>query len=139
LSALINKSDESNFEFYLGGVSGQLNGLGQSNEKKLIFHGDVRSNLGVEMKKGKITLFGNAGKNVGIRLKNGEIEVFGDAGERVGYDADGGTIRVHGNIESLGWFDLKEGPMVMLGKENIFQYDRQLIKDGNQIAMPINK
>ena len=104
--------------------------LGHKNEAILTIHGDTGGGLGVAAVAGSITLNGNTDSAAGFAMQGGEVIVNGSAGTDTGYYMYGGTLRINGNIESLS--------TQIIGGD-IFQFDRQLVKNGKIIAQPENK
>jgi formylmethanofuran dehydrogenase subunit C len=78
----------------------------------------------------KLIVNGNCGTKAGSFMHAGELTINGNEEEGLGHYMKGGTIHVNGNIKSLG-------PGITGG--NIFQYGRQLVKDGVVIDQPQNK
>jgi hypothetical protein len=114
LSALMNAGKSKRFRIFAMGLPFKIRCLGAENTKI-------------------ITVFGDLGENTGIRMHSGRLTVHGSVGGNVGSNASGGDIRINGNIRNLPWgssFDDSNR------KVNIFQYDRQLVKDGKIIGLP---
>jgi len=77
------------------------------------------------------TVFGDVGEYAGDYMSGGVLAINGNCGESLGWQMSGGTIQVNGNIKSLaGSSNIVDG--------NIYQRGRQLVKDGEIIAQPIN-
>ncbi len=96
LSALINSSEEENFEIMTVQLSKVIRFVGFETTKNIVIQGSV-DQVGKSMKKGKILVKGNAGPFIGEGMHGGEIIVEGNSEQYTGNCMTGGKIIVQGN------------------------------------------
>ncbi len=99
LSALINNSNEENFEVVTEHVFGEISWLGYDNKKNILVTGDCGSWTGHKMREGKITVSANTANSTGNKMIGGEILVKGSSGYWTGEEMSGGVIRVKGDVK----------------------------------------
>ena len=115
LSALINRSEDSEFVIHTSHLSKPVNTLGYRNTKNIAVDGDVGHGVGSRMKDGSITIDGNADNKVGQRMGGGIIAVAGKAGDSIGHEMTGGIITVGGDAgESVGGW-MQNGAITVRG------------------------
>jgi hypothetical protein len=127
LTALISACVEDKFTLDLSKAGFHLMDIRIRKGKDVALVGSFGKGMYAEMT-GKLTIVGDV-VDVGLILVGGEMDVHGNSFGKTGYFMVFGTIRVFGNIASLGNPD---------GFGNIYQYERQLVKDGKIVAQPIN-
>jgi len=110
ISALINSSPDSDFTLHIDAVPQPIGFLCYMNVKNVIVFGDVNDSFAYCMEGGNIRVEGNA--------------------ELINNDIQGGKLSVNGKIA---------GVSDRINHGNVFQYDRQLVKDGKIISQPENK
>jgi len=152
LSALANSAREKSILLDIRVLETKLVSLGRFCTKELTITGNAGDSFGFGMRRGKLTLNGNCGEYTGLFMNNGELVVNGDSGDVTGYGMKKGILTVNGNC-----FGRVGGEAQFMGDDlviringnirsiysvtsgNIFQYDRQIVKDGNEIAKIENK
>jgi len=132
LSSLIQSSKETNFEIHTLNFNkdGAPIILGYKNTKNIVVHGNLGYLSFNGMISGTVVVYGDCAAHFAPLMKGGEITVYGNVGAMLGEYMSGGTIRVYGNIDGIS-----ENRWTC----NIFQYDRQIVKNGETIDTPINK
>ncbi len=75
LSALINLSEEQNFEILTSDLIEKIWCMGIKNVKNITVKGCLGDGVGYSMKKGKIVIEGRAGYNLGFQASRGKIYV----------------------------------------------------------------
>ncbi len=103
LSALINRSDDTDFEVFSKHLTGDssntgLSGIGYKNSKNVIVVGDVFSDVGTFMKSGKLIVKENSKFEVGSDMQGGEIIIEGTASGSIGNLMQNGHIIVKGAL-----------------------------------------
>ncbi len=81
LSALINRSEDTDFVIHTGHLNRTINHLGYQNTKIILVDGDVGAAIGIGMKCGSIIVKGSTGSDVGVGMAGGEIHIEGELGE----------------------------------------------------------
>jgi len=122
-----DNQQENNIITIHGDVS-EVRGIGSHMKNgEIVIHGNVGSQLGVEMHGGKITVHGNTGGWTGSMMKNGTIEVHGNVGDYLAspYRGStkgmcGGRIVVRGNAGNEAGAHLKHGVIKILGSAGQF-------------------
>ncbi len=100
LSALINKSEDSEIIIDTSNLYELIDYLGYQNSKKLIVRGDLGDHIG-HKNKGEILIYGDLEDSLGYSMKDGKIIVEGNVGEQVGVCSEGGEIHLNGNYKNI--------------------------------------
>lgn len=146
LSALMNRSRGKDFAIDIANLSIAIECLGYKNTKNVTVNGYAGDHVGDRMERGKITVNGDVGEDAGIKLKGGRILVKGNAGSSTGYDMSGGTIIVNGDASNMTGWCMRGGTIIVNGNidsfgqsiegGDIYQGERQLVKNGAKIDLP---
>jgi hypothetical protein len=120
LSALINKSPESDFIIHTRHLDVKIEHLGWSNTKNIVIEGDSGDLLASFMLKGRITVKGNSGMFTCYGMKKGEIVINGDSGPSLGWHMKGGEITVKGNTGTETGQGMTNGKIVICGNSGDF-------------------
>jgi hypothetical protein len=103
LSALINKSGDSDFTVHTTHLDVPVEFLGYENKKNITVVGGGGIGAGDSMIDGRITVEGDVMHQAAMFMSGGSMLVRGDAGRELGREMKGGHIIVEGNVEdSIG-------------------------------------
>lgn len=104
LSAMMNRSRDSEFAIHTNQFTEPICYLGYRNSKNIIVKGNAGGYIGARMRKGSISVDGDAEGSLGCWMKSGSIIVRGNAGSCLGIGMKGGKITIMGDIEDYaGW------------------------------------
>ena len=166
LSVLINQCVDDDLHISLEPFPFKLSEVGVNNTKKVTIYGDLGNCIALSMSSGEFTVYGNV-EAVADRLEGGKVIVYGNvhgfgARDLVGDEMSAGEIIINGNINHSSEYIFKfphmyGGKIRVNGKihhplaqdtrqvsknsdgGNLFQYDRQLFKDGKRTGDAKNK
>jgi hypothetical protein len=169
LSGLINACKSPDIVIFTETLTVKIDNLGVCNEKNLTVYGDVGKQFCAAMKKGNAVHYGDSGNRLALRMAGGTLVTYGSTGTdaalnlqggdvvvngRAGYQAgeqlEGGSLTINGDADGFVGQWMQKGIININGKtghfilENakggdIFQFGRQIAKNGKIIAEPVNK
>ncbi|NYZ74489.1 hypothetical protein H0O00_05070 [Candidatus Micrarchaeota archaeon] len=125
LSALINKSKETEFVIHTNHVAQPIHNLGYKNAKNITVEGNASNYVGYLMKDGIIIMHGSSGENVGYYMEGGIIKVNGDVGNYLAHCMKGGIIKVNGNAGDFVGESMRGGIITTEGDTGHLGWDMQ--------------
>ena len=137
LSALINRCSEDDIHLYVEALPFKISTLGNHNTKRVTIYGSLGSLIAMNMLSGKFVVYGDV-NDIAIGQKGGRAVVNGDVlgspgfgQDNLGDQMEAGDVVINGNIYC--------GLPTNASGGNIFQYGRQLVRNGGIIARPENR
>ncbi len=117
LSALINESNEDNFDIYTNHLQqAKIDFFGYKNKKNVVVRGNLNDHVGFGMLKGEIKIEGDVENNLCDNMKGGKIVISGNANHFIGQQMTDGVIIVEGSAQ--GWVGRwSKGGEIRIGKE----------------------
>ena len=130
VSFVLNKCYQDRFiELDVDAVEGKINvGRHLDWDGVIYVRGDVRTNVGYGMKRGKIVVEGDVGGYVGESMEGGVIIVDGNVDGNVGWGMKDGVVVVKGNIRTEVGLAMKGGYILVSG--NVGDYVGRSMKGG---------